>query len=107
MTNRDLPEQAFVGGFEDEIIYVARSVHNRSLCPGKYIPSQHRVFVPWGGEEHAKEQFDVSKIFIEYYFVFYYYCDKSFFVAVYTRRVIWRMLLEKNRYRTTLIVLDL
>ncbi|XP_026319772.1 uncharacterized protein LOC113230179 isoform X2 [Hyposmocoma kahamanoa] len=59
MTNRDLPEQAFVGGFEDEIIYVARSVHNYSLCPGKYIPSQHRVFVPWGGEEHAKEQFDI------------------------------------------------
>lgn len=65
MTNRDLPKNAFIGGFDDEITYVARSLHNRSLCPGKYVPSQHQAYIPWGYKEHAKEQFDVSKALIE------------------------------------------
>ncbi|XP_034830608.1 uncharacterized protein [Maniola hyperantus] len=54
-----LPKDALIGGFENEPIYIARSRHGRSLCPGKYVPSKKKAFVPWGHAEHAKKHFEI------------------------------------------------
>ncbi|KAJ8736541.1 hypothetical protein PYW08_007197 [Mythimna loreyi] len=48
-----------IGGFENEHIYVARAYHNGSLCPGKYVKSTGKAYVPWGGNEHCKEDFEI------------------------------------------------
>lgn len=59
-SSNHLPQDAFIGGFEDgETIYIARAKHRRSQCLGKYIPSKGCAFVPWGHEEHRKEEFKI------------------------------------------------
>lgn len=56
----NLPQDAFIGGFEDgETIYIASAKHSGSQCLGKYVPSKHCAFVPWGHREHKKEKFKV------------------------------------------------
>lgn len=59
MADGVLPPDAMVGGFESEPTYIARAEHNNSICPGKYVPSRRRAFVPWGHMEHPKENFQV------------------------------------------------
>ncbi|XP_026732213.1 uncharacterized protein LOC113496989 [Trichoplusia ni] len=59
LDNGKLPHDAMVGGFENELTYIARSHHNNSLCPGKYVPSMGVAFVPWGHREHSKEEFEI------------------------------------------------
>ncbi|XP_045781217.1 uncharacterized protein LOC123878160 [Maniola jurtina] len=59
LDDRPLPKDALIGGFENEPIYIARSFHGRSLCPGKYVPSKKKAFVPWGHAEHAKKNFEI------------------------------------------------
>ncbi|CAG4979723.1 unnamed protein product [Parnassius apollo] len=54
-----LPPDAMIGGFENEPIYIARSHHNQSLCPGKYVPSKRHSFIAWGHEEHRKKHFEI------------------------------------------------
>lgn len=58
-----LPEDALIGGFENEPLYIARAMHNRSLCPGKYVRSKNKAYVPWGNSEHEKNIFEVSFTF--------------------------------------------
>lgn len=59
MINGKLPPDAMIGGFEKEFIYIARAHHNRSMCPGKYVPSTGMAFIPWGFREHRKDQFEI------------------------------------------------
>lgn len=57
--NDHLPQDAMIGGFESEPLYIARANHNNSLCPGKFQPFRKKVYVPWGHREHSKEEFEV------------------------------------------------
>ncbi|KAJ8735379.1 hypothetical protein PYW07_006999 [Mythimna separata] len=59
MVDGKLPQDAMIGGFENEHIYIARAYHDGSLCPGKYVKSAGKAFVPWGGSEHCKEVFEI------------------------------------------------
>ncbi|XP_047985009.1 uncharacterized protein LOC125225371 isoform X1 [Leguminivora glycinivorella] len=34
-------------------------MHQYSMCPGTYVPSKRKAFVPWGGRAHAKDDFQV------------------------------------------------
>ncbi|KAL0851409.1 hypothetical protein ABMA28_007219 [Loxostege sticticalis] len=54
-----LPHDALIGGFENEPTYIARSRHNGSLCPGRYVPSKRAAFIPWGFHEHQKQNFEI------------------------------------------------
>lgn len=69
MTNNTVvPIGAVVGGFEKgEVLYVARAVHNRSLCPGKYIPSSKHAYVAWGHRAHKKDRFEVRREFFTFF----------------------------------------
>ncbi|XP_045449233.1 uncharacterized protein LOC123657731 [Melitaea cinxia] len=59
MVDNKLPPGAFIGGFENEPLYIARAMHNNSLCPGKYVPSKQCAYVPWGFREHEKRNFEI------------------------------------------------
>ena len=57
--NGFLPPNAYVGGHDNGPQYVARSYHEGSLVPGKFVPHHGVTYVPWGGIEHAKTQYEV------------------------------------------------
>ncbi|XP_047022470.1 uncharacterized protein LOC124631876 [Helicoverpa zea] len=59
MVDGKLPQNAMIGGFENEPTYIARAEHNNSLCPGKYVPSIGKAFVAWGGREFDKQNFEI------------------------------------------------
>lgn len=40
-------------------IYVGRSYHEGDQIPAKVIPSKNAAYIPYGGEEVLKSQFDV------------------------------------------------
>ncbi|CAH4028970.1 uncharacterized protein LOC123715882 isoform X1 [Pieris brassicae] len=54
-----LPQDAMIGGFEKNPIYIARAMYSGSLCPGKYVPEERKAYVAWGGEEHEKSNFQI------------------------------------------------
>lgn len=54
-----LPDDALIGGFEREILYIIRAKHRGSLTPGKFVPSESEAFIPWGGEMHHKPVYEV------------------------------------------------
>ncbi|XP_013149605.1 PREDICTED: uncharacterized protein LOC106111941 [Papilio polytes] len=54
-----MPYGAYIGGFEDEPVYIAKAYHNGSMVPGKYVRSDNVCYVPWGGAAHAKEEFQI------------------------------------------------
>ncbi|XP_032529132.2 uncharacterized protein LOC116779079 isoform X2 [Danaus plexippus] len=56
MTNGVLPEGALIGGFENEILYIMRVMHESALTPGKYVPSEKAGFVAWGYRSHRKTE---------------------------------------------------
>lgn len=57
-----VPPGAVVGGQDcsGEPLYVARAVHEGATIPGKLVPSHGCAYVPWGGIEHGKPQYQVS-----------------------------------------------
>lgn len=59
-----LPDNAVIGGFENEVLYIVRSKHRGSLTPGKFVPSEGIGYISWGGEAHPKagENLEVSCI---------------------------------------------
>ncbi|XP_061708552.1 uncharacterized protein LOC133518832 isoform X1 [Cydia pomonella] len=59
LIDHKLPPDALIAGFEKEPLYIACALHGHSMCPGKYVPSKRKAFVPWGGREHAKDDFQV------------------------------------------------
>ncbi|KAJ2947700.1 hypothetical protein O0L34_g9469 [Tuta absoluta] len=56
--NGILPDDALIGGFQEEPLYIIRANHNGSLCPGKYLRSQNCGYIPWGGREFVKQNND-------------------------------------------------
>merc|ERR1711973_392343 len=44
---------------ESETMYVGRASHEDDLVPGKVHKSHNVLYVPWGGDEHAKESYQV------------------------------------------------
>ncbi|KAJ8708128.1 hypothetical protein PYW08_010494 [Mythimna loreyi] len=60
MVDDELPPNAIIGGYDNEDIYIARAYHKGSLCPGKYVKSLGKAYIPWGGAEHYKtEDFEI------------------------------------------------
>lgn len=69
--NNQLPNNALIGGFENqEPLYIARSQHNLSLCPGKFMMSLNIAIVPWGFREHRKTNFEVNSKFIKPFYMY-------------------------------------
>lgn len=61
VSHEPIPDDAIVAGYDiDETpLYVGRAYHQRDQIPGKYVPNHHVVYVPYDGEEHAKQQFEI------------------------------------------------
>ncbi|CAG9581150.1 unnamed protein product [Danaus chrysippus] len=59
--NGEVPQGADYAGFTKlgERIYIARAEHQGALLPGKVIISKGCAFVPWGGLEHQKKEYEV------------------------------------------------
>lgn len=58
-----LSDRAVVGGFEGHDgspLWVIRARHEGDLLPGKLAIKHHAAYVPWGGQEHAVPQIEVS-----------------------------------------------
>ncbi|KAJ0182696.1 hypothetical protein K1T71_002065 [Dendrolimus kikuchii] len=54
-----LPDDALIGGYENEFLYIIRAPHRGSLTPGKFVPSLGLGFIPWGGSSNEKSEFEV------------------------------------------------
>ncbi|XP_028164303.1 uncharacterized protein LOC114355567 isoform X2 [Ostrinia furnacalis] len=61
MTGGQVPPGAVVGGQDcsGEPLYVARASHEGAVIPGKLVQSHGAAYVPWGGLEHGKPQYQV------------------------------------------------
>ncbi|CAH2102819.1 unnamed protein product [Euphydryas editha] len=61
MTSGQVPPGAVVGGQDcsGEPLYVARAQHQGALIPGKLVASHGCAYIPWGGQEHGKPQYQV------------------------------------------------
>ena len=55
------PHNAIKGGFENNtIMYIARAkAPDGSLCIGKLHPEHRVCYIPWGGKEHARHEYEV------------------------------------------------
>lgn len=58
----EVPENAVAGGFDNEQLYVGRASHEGALIPGKVVPSHGVCYIAWGGQEHGKEEYQVSTL---------------------------------------------
>ncbi|XP_049873814.1 uncharacterized protein LOC126372183 isoform X2 [Pectinophora gossypiella] len=60
-TGGQVPPGAVVGGQDTsgEPLYVVRARHEGALLPGKLVPSHGCAYVPWGGQEHGKPEYQV------------------------------------------------
>ncbi|XP_046836951.1 uncharacterized protein LOC124432248 isoform X1 [Vespa crabro] len=54
-----VPPGGVEGGRDDEPLFVGRAHHEGALLPGKVKPSHSVCYVPWGGAEHAKTDYQV------------------------------------------------
>ncbi|XP_063394948.1 uncharacterized protein LOC134679930 [Cydia fagiglandana] len=56
-----VPPGAVVGGQDvsGEPMYVARARHEGAQLPGKLVSSHGRAYVPWGGVENGKDEYQV------------------------------------------------
>lgn len=56
-----VPPGAVQGGQDcsGEPLYVARARHEGALIPGKLVASHGCAYVPWGGAEHGKPEYQV------------------------------------------------
>ncbi|XP_072945871.1 uncharacterized protein [Epargyreus clarus] len=57
----NVPPGAVVGGQDcsGEPLYVARAPHEGATLPGKLVGSHGCAYVPWGGQEHGKPEYQV------------------------------------------------
>ncbi|XP_023341960.1 uncharacterized protein LOC111711763 isoform X2 [Eurytemora carolleeae] len=57
----DIPPRAMEAGHDNEgrPLYVGRARHEGGLFPGKVNPRHNCCYIPWGGEEHSKEEYDI------------------------------------------------
>jgi hypothetical protein len=59
-TAGSIPEGALVGGNDNgEDLYVIRVEHEGATIPGKLLPAHGVAYIPWGGEEHSKDTYEV------------------------------------------------
>lgn len=54
-----IPPGAVMGGYDNENIYVGRAHHEGALIPGKVLSSHGVCYVPWGGGEHGKPDYEI------------------------------------------------
>lgn len=55
-----IPAGACVGGHDNgEDLVVGRAAHEGGLIPGKVVPSHGVCYIPWGGGEHGKNDYEV------------------------------------------------
>jgi len=56
-----VPHEAVLAGRDSDgdAIYAGRASHNGDLLPAKIVPSKHKAYVAWGGEEHEKHQYEI------------------------------------------------
>ncbi|XP_023289355.1 uncharacterized protein LOC105697458 isoform X2 [Orussus abietinus] len=54
-----VPPGAVEGGNDDGPLFVGRASHEGALIPGKVKPTHCVCYVPWGGEEHGKSDYQV------------------------------------------------
>lgn len=61
VTGGDIPPNAVPGGQDvsGESLFVGRARHEGALLPGKVVPSHGVCYVPWGGAEHGKPEYQV------------------------------------------------
>ncbi|KAM3967438.1 uncharacterized protein ACR2FA_009596 [Aphomia sociella] len=57
--DNQLPDGAVIGGYENDALYIIRAEHFGSLTVGKFVSSEGVAYIPWGGEAHEKEEFEV------------------------------------------------
>lgn len=43
-----------------EAIFVGRAFHEGDIVPAKILQSHGGAYVPWGGQEHKKDYYEVS-----------------------------------------------
>lgn len=62
-SGQSLPENAVTGGRDSDgsQIYVGRAFHAGDMLPAKVIPDKGVAYVSHNGEEHPKDNFDVSE----------------------------------------------
>lgn len=58
-SNGEVPPNAIPGGFDKELLFVGRAVHETALTPGRIIRSEGVCSLPWGGGEHKKSDYEV------------------------------------------------
>jgi len=54
-----LPQGAIQGGMDGEPLYIGRAQHEGAVIPGKVVPSHACCYVPWGGAENPKSEYEV------------------------------------------------
>ncbi|KAG6454626.1 uncharacterized protein LOC115446388 isoform X1 [Manduca sexta] len=59
LKDKQLPEDALIGGHEGEPLYIARALLHRSLVLGKYVPSENIAYFSWGGQILREKKFEV------------------------------------------------
>lgn len=55
-----VPPGAVEGGNDEETLFVGRAHHEGALIPGKVKPGHCVCYIPWGGAEHGKTDYQVS-----------------------------------------------
>ena len=58
----EVPPNAVPGGIDNEQLFVGRARHEGALLPGKIVPSHGVCYVPWGGGEHGKQEYEVRVV---------------------------------------------
>lgn len=60
-SHQPLPEGAILAGHDTDQspIYVGRAFHEGDQLPAKVLPSHGVAYVSYGGQEHAKNQYEV------------------------------------------------
>lgn len=58
----EVPPNAVPGGIDSEQLFVGRARHEGALLPGKIVPSHGVCYVPWGGGEHGKPEYEVGQL---------------------------------------------
>lgn len=63
-----VPPGAVQGGQDvsGEPLFVIRASHEGGMIPGKLVPSHGCAYIPWGGKENAKPQYQVLILIKEY-----------------------------------------
>ena len=62
-SNGHIPTGAFQGGFneDNDPLYIGRARHEDSYAVGKINAEHGCCYIPYGGEEIAKEEYQVTK----------------------------------------------